>query len=167
MKKIVFGFILLLQLGVSAQEAVTPAPDIEKLFTSADPKLHANKQVVYFIIRDLLEANNWNLADKYISEEYIQHNPNAASGRDSVVKFFTEVLKVKPTRIPKKIQKYKVVAVTAEDDLVTVAFVRTVKDKNDPKKSYTTTWFDMWRIKDGKAVQHWDSSLKGEAADLH
>ena len=45
---------------------------------------------------DLLEANHWELADKYLTERYIQHNPNAASGRAGVIKFFTEVMKVKP-----------------------------------------------------------------------
>ena len=26
--------------------------------------------------------------------------------------------------------------------------------------AYTTTWFDMWRIKDGKADEHWDPATK-------
>ena len=26
----------------------------------------------------------------------------------------------------------------------------------DPARTYTTTWFDMWRFKDGKADEHWD-----------
>ena len=47
---------------VSAQEAVIAAADKEALFTSADPKLHANKQVAYHIMRDLLEAGHWDKA---------------------------------------------------------------------------------------------------------
>jgi len=35
--------------------------------------------------------------------------------------------------------------------LVVVVYVHDVKDAKDPSKSYTTTWFDMWRSKDGKA----------------
>jgi len=35
-----------------------------------------------------------------------------------------------------------------------------LKDPKDPSKSYTTTWFDMWRFKDGKADEHWDSARK-------
>jgi predicted SnoaL-like aldol condensation-catalyzing enzyme len=27
-------------------------------------------------------------------------------------------------------------------------------------KTYTTTWFDTWRIKDGQADEHWDSAMK-------
>jgi predicted SnoaL-like aldol condensation-catalyzing enzyme len=153
---------LVLLLGctlANAQEAVTAAPDTDALFRSPDPKLHANKQVAYMIIKDLLEAGHWERADKYLTERYIQHNPRAASGRDSVVKFFTEVLKVKPTAVTEKM-KSKVVAVVAEGDLVTVAFVREVKDPKDPTKTYTTTWFDMWRFKDGKADEHWDPDTK-------
>lgn len=144
---------------VLAQEAVVAAADKEALFTSTDPQLHANKQVVYHIMRDLLEANNWDLAPLYLSERYIQHNPLVASGRDTVVKFFTEVLKVPATPIPEKLST-PVVFVTAEGDLVTVATVRTEKDPADPSKTYTTTWYDTWRIVDGKADEHWDAAVK-------
>ncbi len=144
---------------VHAQEPVTGASDPDALFTSTDPKLNANKQVAYHIIKELIEAGHWERADRYLTERYIQHNPLAASGRDGVVKFFTEVVKAKPTPIPAKM-KSKIVAVLAEGDLVTVAYVREVKDSKDPAKSYTTTWFDMWRIKDGKADEHWDPATR-------
>ena len=140
--------------GVSlhAQEAVVGASDPEALFHSSDPKLDANKQAAYHIVRDLLEAGHWELAEKYLTERCIQHNPNAASGRDGVVKYFTAVRKVKPVPIPEKM-KTKVVAVVAEGDLVVVAYVRELKDA-------TTTWFDMWRFKDGKADEHWDPATR-------
>lgn len=143
-----------------AQEKVMAANDIEALFQSPDPQLHANKQVVYHIIRDLLEAQNWDLADKYLTEKYTQYNPNAASGRDAVVHYFTQVQKRQAQPIPDKIEKIKVVSVVAEDDLVVVAFARTVTDEKNPENTYTTTWFDMWQIKDGKADAHWDSALR-------
>ena len=54
----------------------------------------------------------------------------------------------------------QIVSVVAEGDLVIVAFVDELKDPKDPSKSYTTTWFDMWRFKDGKADEHWDSARK-------
>ena len=44
----------------------------------------------------------------------------------------------------------------AEGDFVTVSFVREVPYPDDPTKTYTTTWFDMWRFVDGKADEHWD-----------
>jgi predicted SnoaL-like aldol condensation-catalyzing enzyme len=130
-------------------------PDPESLFTSPDPKLNANKQVALKIVKELLEAGHWDRASLYLTDAYIQHNPLAASGLAAVMHYFVDVAKVKPKPIPAKMQS-KVVAVTAEGDYVTVSFVREMKDPKDPSRSYTTTWFDMWRFKDGKADEHWD-----------
>ena len=147
-----------LSTTLGAQAPVVGHPDPESLFTDPDPKLHANKQVAMHIVRDLLEANRWKEdAAKYLSEEYIQHNPAVASGLAPVMKFFGN----RPSSpIPdRKSWKTQVVAVVAEDDLVVVAFRREMDDPRKPGAKYTTTWFDMWRIKDGKAVEHWDYGL--------
>lgn len=138
---------------VKAQEPVVGVADPESLFTSPDARLNANKQAVLHIMRDLLEANHWELADKYLTAAYLQHNPNVASGRDGVVKYFAATRK--PSPIPARM-KTKIVSVTAEGDLVIVATPREYADPRDPSKKYTTTWFDMWRMKDGKADEHWD-----------
>ncbi len=137
-----------------AQAPVAGSSDPESLFTSPDPKLHANKQVVLHIMRDLLEAGHWDDAPKYLTSEYIQHNPNVASGLEAVMKFFSG----RPSRpIPdRRSWRTKVVAVTAEADRVVVAIVRELPDPREPGKTYTTTWFDMWRMIDGKADEHWD-----------
>jgi predicted SnoaL-like aldol condensation-catalyzing enzyme len=151
---------MLLSCGaIHAQDPVMAAPEPDALFHSSDPTLNANKQAAYHIIKDLIEAGHWEQADKYLTERYIQHNPLAASGRAGVVKFFTEVVKAQPTPIPVKM-KSKIVSVTAEGDRVVVAYVRELKDSKDPSKTYTTTWFDMWRFKDGKADEHWDPATR-------
>ncbi len=151
---------VLLSCGaVHAQDAVVSPPNPDALFHSSDPTLDANKQAAYHIIKDLIESGHWEQADKYLTERYIQHNPLAASGRAGVVKYFTEVAKAKPTPIPAKM-KSKIVSVTAEGDRVVVAYVRELKDPKDPSKTYTTTWFDMWRFKDGKADEHWDPATR-------
>jgi predicted SnoaL-like aldol condensation-catalyzing enzyme len=151
--------LLLAGLPLSAQDAVVGAADPDALFHSQDPQLERNKQCAYHIVKDLLEAGHWEQADKYLTERYIQHNPLAASGRAGVVKFFTEVLKVKPHPIPDRMHS-KIVAVVAEGDLVSVAYVREMTDAKDPAKSYTTTWFDMWRFVDGRADEHWDPQTR-------
>ena len=154
---------LLLFFGPAhAQAPVLGSADTEALFTSPDAKLNRNKQAAYHIERDLLEAGHWELADKWLTERYVQHNPNAASGRAGVVDFFTKVLKVQPKPIPEKLTQ-KVVAVVAEGDYVVVITPRVVNDAKDPTKSYTTSWFDMWRFVDGKADEHWDGALKAGA----
>jgi predicted SnoaL-like aldol condensation-catalyzing enzyme len=140
---------------VRAQEPVVPAVDPESLFTDPNPQLNANKQVALHIERDLLEANHWDEADKYLTERYIQHNPQVKSGLAGVVKFFESFRK--PSPIPEHM-KTPIVAVVAEGDLVIVVTARTLPDPREAGKTYTTSWFDMWRIKDGKADEHWDAA---------
>ncbi len=157
------GIVLLISLALllgcvpaMAQEPVVGVANPEALFTSPDPALNANKQAVLHIMRDLLEANHWDLADKYITARYIQHNPNVASGLDGVVKYFTATRK--PTPIPEHM-KTVIVAVVAEGDYVIVVRPREYPDPRDPSKKYTTAWFDMWRMAGGKADEHWDGAL--------
>ena len=45
---------------------------------------------------------------------------------------------------------------TAEADRARRAIVRDLLIRASREKTYTTTWFDMWRMKDGKADEHWD-----------
>jgi predicted SnoaL-like aldol condensation-catalyzing enzyme len=143
---------------IAAQEPVVGSPDPESLFTSKDPKLHTNKQAAMHIVRDLLEASRWDEAPKWLTERYIQHNPGFASGRQTVMTAFSRGRGPQP--IPDKNSwRTKVVAVVAEGDYVTVAFVRENPDPREPGKTYTTTWFDMWRFVDGKADEHWDYGL--------
>jgi len=136
-------------IGVTGAEA-------DALFTSPNPKLNVNKQAAYHIMKDLLEANHWDLAANWLTPAYHQHNPNVASGRDGVVKFFSSFRK--PSDIPEHLTKTKIAAVVAEGDLVIVVTPREFTDPRDPSKKYSTSWFDMWRFVDGKADEHWDGA---------
>lgn len=149
--------LLLAGLSASAwaQEPVVGVPNPESLFTSKDKKLNTNKQAALHIMRDLLEANHWDEANKWLTDRYIQHNPNVKSGLAGVVAFFSATRK--PTPIPDKM-KTAIVAVVADGDYVVVVTPRKYPDPRDPSKTYTTTWFDMWRFVGGKADEHWDGA---------
>jgi len=155
----VIAVALLAGAPAQAQEAVVGVANPDSLFTSPDPVLNRNKQAAYHIQKDLLECGHWDDAGKWLTQEYHQHNPNAASGLAGVVYFFTQVMKVQPRACPEKM-KTEVVAVIAEGDYVTVLTPRSYKDPKDPTKTYYTTWFDTWRFKDGKADEHWDPATK-------
>lgn len=141
-------------LPAVAQEPVKGVADPDSLFKDKNKKLNAMKQTAYHIEKELLQCNYWDQADKWLTERYIQHNPLVGSGRAGVVKFFGTRKKEEPCgnlRIP-------VVAVLADGDVVTVV---TASERKDSKgQPYTTTWFDMWRIVDGKADEHWDPQMK-------
>ena len=140
-----------------AQVPVTAAPDHSALLQSADPKLAQNKRLVYDFWREVFEAGHLELAEKYLAESYIQHNPSVPTGRAAFVEFFGKFKKPKP--IEDKVAA-PLVAVTAEGNLVILSFVREQADPKDPSKKYTTTWFDMFRIEGGKIAEHWDPAVR-------
>jgi predicted SnoaL-like aldol condensation-catalyzing enzyme len=156
-KRTIVLWAMLLSLGgaLLAQEPVVGVKDPESLFTDTDPRLHRNKQATLHIMRELLQCNQWERAGEWITQRYIQHNPNAASGLEGVVAFFTKVMKVKRQDKCDRLTT-EVVAVIAEDDYVTVLMPRRFPDPRKPGAQYSTTWFDTWRFVDGKADEHWD-----------
>src|ERR1700693_6649890 len=80
---------LILVTGVGfAQEPVVGVANPESLFTDANPKLNANKQAALHIMKDLLQCNHWDEAGKWLTNRYLQHNPNVASGLEGVRKYF-------------------------------------------------------------------------------
>jgi predicted SnoaL-like aldol condensation-catalyzing enzyme len=125
--------------------------------TSADPKLAANKRLVYDFWREVFEAAQMDRVGNYLAESYIQHNPNVPTGRAAFVEFFSKVKQPKP--IEPKVSA-PLVAMTAEGNLVILSFVRDMPEPSDPSRKYTTTWFDMFRVEDGKIVEHWDPAVK-------
>ena len=149
---IAFSFVA---VGANAAEPVVPAKDQQALLKSSDPQLAANKKLVFDMWRTFLTAHHIDEADKFLAPEYHQHNPNADTGLAGVKAYFT-ALKQEPIPGPDTIPG--LVSIVAERDLVVVSLVREGKDKDG--KAYTTTWFDMFRIANGKIVEHWDVAQK-------
>jgi len=44
-------------------------------------------------------------------------------------------------------------------DIVLMMTTRTVKDASDPSKNYDQNHFEMVRVQNGMAQEHWDSSI--------
>ena len=140
-----------------AQLTVKPLASQTELLKSENETLVRNKKLVYNMWREFLEGGHMEVAEKYFDENYMQHNPNAATGRKAVVDFFSKFSKPQP--IADSI-KSSVVAIIAEGDLVMLSFVREMPDPADKSKKYTTTWFDLFRIENGKIAEHWDCAEK-------
>jgi predicted SnoaL-like aldol condensation-catalyzing enzyme len=154
---VAMGLAVSMFLPAGAQVPVTPATDHAVLLASADPKLAQNKKLVYDFWREVFEAGQMEQAEKYLAENYIQHNPNVPTGRAAFVEVFKKFKKPKPVE-PKV--SAPLVSITAEGDLVILSFVKELPDPKEPGKKYTTTWFDMFRIEGTKIIEHWDPALK-------
>jgi len=138
-----------------AQVPPVPSPDQLAMLRSEDPALASNKRLVFDFWRIVFEGGHMDRAPEFMTESYIQHNPNVTSGRAAFIATIGKVRKPKPVA---PLIKVPVVAITADRDIVTVATVRQVRDKRRPDHIYYMTWFDMFRIENGKIAEHWDSS---------
>ena len=143
--------------AAQAQVPVTANPDHDSMLRHSDPKLAANKRLVYDMYRIVLQGGHWDRAHEFIAEGYIQHNPRVPTGRQAFIDFFSKVRK--PAPIEPRV-KAPLVAILADGDLVSMFFVREYPEPGDASKKYTTTWFDMFRIVDGKIAEHWDPATK-------
>jgi predicted SnoaL-like aldol condensation-catalyzing enzyme len=153
--RILFSVIAFLIIAAPAQAAVpvTGNPDHEAMLKSDDPRLEKMKRHAYDTWRYVVEARQMDEADRFIREDYIQHNPNAVTGLEGMKAYFRA--QPGPFPVKDKVQR-ELVAIVAEGDKVVMSFVD--HQKNSKGEDYTTTWFDMFRFEGDKIVEHWDTA---------
>jgi len=155
------GFLGVKVISPASAEPPVPIPvqDQAKLLESPDPQLAANKKLCYDMYRVVLQAGQWKRAKEFIAKDYIQHNPNVVNGRDALEKF---IQGSRPELPVEPVLHLPLISMVAERDRVVLAFVRPRKDADG--NTYYSSWFDMFRIKDGKIVEHWDPAEKSPEA---
>ena len=131
--------------------------DHAALLASPDPRLAANKQLVYDMYRIVLQGGHHDRAHEFVAKDYIQHNPNAAQGLSGLVDY---VRSSRPVREISDTLDLPLIQLIAEGDYVMTSFVRPEKDADG--ETYYSTWFDLYRIEDGKVAEHWDPMLKSD-----
>ena len=118
-------------------------------------RLQANKEVVKRLMSRLFnpETSNTPETRALMTENYIQHNPNFANGPESVMRF---------PHTQKAREMFGVLKfageplVLAEDDYV-MMMQPVHREKGDGSgETFVSFWFDLWRMEDGKAAEHWD-----------
>lgn len=125
------------------------------LLESDDPGLFANKRLVFDLWRNIPEGGREELAPLYMDPIYIQHNPNAATGREGAQAYFAR----RPDSDIESWLEAPLVTLIAEGDLV-VQVLETERAQNGVE--YKVPWFDMFRIENHRVIEHWDTASKGE-----
>ncbi len=104
-------------------------------------KTDENKALIRMFLTDVFQNGNHKNLDQYISREtYIQHNPNLPNGIEAVEHFLAE----------QDFNYNFVFHVMGQGDYV-VAFSKATYNKEE------LCVFDLFRIADGKIVEHWDN----------
>ena len=107
-------------------------------------KTEANKNLATSIIQDVLMGQNPNNITNYIAEDYIQHNPqidNGLQGIQDAVAYLTSINNM--------FQYNTIYKVIGEGN-----FVLTVSEGT--WNGTSNAFYDLFRMENGKAVEHWD-----------
>ena len=134
---------------------VDPRP-AEELAKSSDKKLEANKMVVVNMWREVIEARRPEAIDKYFAPNFVQHAATMAPGLQGIKNM---VSRGQPQPVADKV-KLRAVAIIAEGDFVAAIFPRQYADPKDSSKKYTTAGLELYRVENGKIVEHWDEHEK-------
>lgn len=112
------------------------------------------------IVRDdTVQENVEELMNRYIVEDYVQHDPNApGNGRDELIKFFRHVPTGEGVPIPPP-----VVSVVLDGDLACVMMRQPTPDPMSPGTTYDWHIVTVFRVRDGKLAEHWSAFRKMDA----
>ena len=145
-----YGYALLLVLSVLGckqtndseenmginQEQIASKP---QTLTEENRKIMTDFADIFYGQKDVVKA-----FEKYVSEEYIQHNPNILDGPQAAVDALKPMFDNPDTR-------FDVKRILVDGDLAMI-HLHARKDSTALGGAVA----DLYRIKDGKIVEHWD-----------
>lgn len=107
--------------------------------------IEANKEIVANFYARVWNAKNADALSDFVAEDYIQHNPALANGRQPLADFLSGFFQNLPD------SSFTVARLVAENDLVVAHSL--FKLNNEDRG---TAVVDIYRVADGMLVEHWD-----------
>ena len=104
-----------------------------------------NKEMIRAFYQEFFNDHDVDAALIYVREDYIQHNPGVAKGRQGLMDGFREKFKAEPDF------RLEIKLLIEEGDLVCV-YLKNV----DPEGNTKARVVDIYRLQDGKLAEHWD-----------
>ena len=104
-----------------------------------------NKEVIRQFYRDFFNAHIVESADRYVKEDYIQHNPGVDQGREALKSAFAEKFEAHPEF------RLDIQMLIAENDMVAV-YLKNIGADSETKCRVV----DIYRLEDGMLAEHWD-----------
>lgn len=104
-----------------------------------------NKEVIKAFYQEFFNDHIVEAADKYVREDYIQHNPGVGQGREALKEAFAEKFIAHP-------EFHLEIKMLIEEDNMVAVYLKSV----NPDGSTNTRVVDIYRLVDGKLAEHWD-----------
>lgn len=104
-----------------------------------------NKEVIKKFYQEFFNDHIVESADKYVREDYVQHNPGVEQGREGLKTAFAQ----KFIEHPEFALDIKMLI--AEENMVAV-YLKNV----DPQGNTRCRVVDIYRLEDGMLAEHWD-----------
>ncbi|ALH95148.1 ester cyclase [Acinetobacter equi] len=142
MKKLLLASTLLVTLPIlNTVQAAAPTSGIK-----AKSQTEQNRNIVLDFYQGVFQKHHVKAyADRYIGDQYIQHNPYVSDGKAPFVNYFTQYFKENPTA------QNTIKRAITDGDLV-VLHVHSKQNEHDKGQAIV----DIFRIENGKIVEHWD-----------
>jgi len=109
-----------------------------------------NKTLIQPIYSDVINGLNIGLISSIYAESYIQHNSEITSGINGLESYYTDMTTANPTHVA------TIKHMVADGDYVAVHWHYGDDAEND---FVGTAWVDLYKVTDGKVVEHWDVSM--------
>lgn len=108
-----------------------------------------NKQRVRELIEWVVNGGDVELADAYYREDYIQHNPHVAPGREGLKQLLRQM------HASGDPMQAEIVLINAEDDMVwaLLRWSGGQRVEGTPALQLST---EIFRVEDGMMAEHWD-----------
>jgi len=153
--------LLVLAFGVVPASAQYRVPQQTSYAMNVAEK--ANLQIAHDFWRDIMLGGNLDIASHYMPADFISRNPNVAAGRDAFVKALRET----PHLFQNTNQRAGTPEVEfAKNDYVFFMWAAFVIDPIEPAKIFKYNTIDLFRIANGKVVEHWDGAHKRVPGDF-
>ncbi len=114
-----------------------------------------NEKIVRDFYNKVFLAKNASAAVNYLEQDYIQHNPNVATGRQAFINAFTQIFKQNPNFSTQIKRIY-----TDGNYVIVHSF--------SPREPAGSAIVDIYRLNDdGKIAEHWDviQQIPGKSAN--
>lgn len=103
------------------------------------------KELITGFYEEFFNEHQIDAAEKYVAEDYVQHNPGVCQGRAGLIEAFRQKFILQPDF------KLVIVKIIAEHDMAAV-YLKNVDESGNIRCRVV----DMYRIQDGKLAEHWD-----------